>query len=47
MPRINKGAAERFIKHSLWVPVEKSIEATKATEEILGDKLEESWDNQE
>lgn len=44
MPRINKGAAERFIRHGLWVPVEKSNELNdQSNEEIPGNKSEESW----
>lgn len=47
MPRINKGVAERFIKHGLWVPVEKSNKFSKSNEKITGDESEESWDRKE
>lgn len=38
MPRIDKGAAARFIKHGLWTPVPQPEEATDTSE---------NWDEEE
>ena len=39
MPRINRDAAQRFIRSGLWVPVQRADEETETRNET-----EESWD---
>lgn len=41
MPRIDKGAAARFIKHGLWTPVPRPEEATDTTENWDEERIED------
>lgn len=44
MPRLDKGAAGRFVRNSLWVPVPRADEANEITPNENSTTNNENWD---
>ncbi|XP_063980443.1 nuclear nucleic acid-binding protein C1D-like [Diachasmimorpha longicaudata] len=46
MPRINRDAAQRFVRSGLWEPKQKPLNGAESQDELPGQELE-NWDNEE